>query len=122
MGIGTNNLYGDENSGSDEEIIDGVRKVLALLKEKHPPARILILSILPRQNEYFDGRSHAINKGISRLADKHTVFYHDRTELFRTAPGKVRKELYHDDELHLVETGYDVWDKDLKPVLEKLLK
>jgi lysophospholipase L1-like esterase len=122
LGIGTNNLYGDENSGSDEEIIDGVRKVLALLKEKHPPARILILSILPRQNEYFDGRSHAINKGISRLADKHTVFYHDRTELFRTAPGKVRKELYHDDELHLVETGYDVWDKDLKPVLEKLLK
>ena len=122
LGIGTNNLYGDQNAGNDEEIAKGIEAVVKLLREKLPGTKILLLSILPRQNDYFCNRLYAINSRISKLSTPGKVIYHDRTALFQEAPGKIKTELFNGDQLHLKKASYEVWDADLKPVVAELLK
>ncbi len=121
LAIGTNNLYGDQNAGSDEEIAAGVAAVVKLLRERLPGAKILLLSILPRENEYFCGRIHKINARLAKLAEDGKVIYHDRTALFLDASGGIRKDLFNTDLLHLAAPGYAVWDADLKPLLDAWL-
>jgi lysophospholipase L1-like esterase len=122
LGIGTNNLYDDANGGSDKEIVKGIFATVDLLHEKCPAAKILLLSVLPRQNEYFCNRVYAINAMVEAEAKKYPfVTYHDRTDKFQNAPSEIKVELFKSDKLHLVDVGYVVWDADLQPVLGKLL-
>jgi hypothetical protein len=37
-------------------------------------------------------------------------------------PGKIKPELFHEDQIHLNGTGYDAWDSDLGAVIRGLLK
>ncbi|MDA3798650.1 MAG: GDSL-type esterase/lipase family protein [Kiritimatiellae bacterium] len=122
LGIGTNNLYDDANSGNNQEIVKGIFATVDLLHEKCPSARILLLSLLPRQNEYFCNRVYAINAMIEAEVKKYPFLtYHDRTDKFQSEPSKIKDELFKSDKLHLVDAGYVVWDADLQPVLEKVL-
>jgi lysophospholipase L1-like esterase len=83
---------------------------------------VLVLSVLPRQNDYFCGRIAKVNAQAAKLADDERVFFHDRTALFQDAPGKIKAPLFNKDQLHLDGPGYKVWDADLRPVLERLLQ
>jgi lysophospholipase L1-like esterase len=124
LAIGTNNLYADHNSGTDEEIAAGIETIVKSLREKVPTAKILLLGILPRQNDYFSGRVLKINKRISKLADEKTVRFLDMDAKFEKTPGKgdVNEELYVPDKLHLSAKGYEVWAETMKPVFEEMVK
>lgn len=121
LAIGTNNLYDDVNGGGNEEIVRGVGAVAEELAKRHPQAKILILSILPRQNDYFCGRIEEINAGLAKLAVPGKILFHDRTDDFLESPGVVKKELFNNDMLHLSASGYTVWEEDVYPVLSGLL-
>jgi lysophospholipase L1-like esterase len=120
--IGTNNLYNDHNAGSDEEIAAGVGEIVKLLRTKLPGAKILLLDVLPRQNEYFTGRTKAINTLISKLDDGQNVRFLAMSDAFQTAPGKVRPELYTGDQLHLSAAGYARWAELMQPLFDQLMK
>ena len=75
--VGTNNLYGDFNAGTDDEIAAGIARIVGTLRTKLPRTRILLLGLLPRQNEYFGGRIVSINRSIARLDDGHAVRFLD---------------------------------------------
>lgn len=119
--IGTNNLYNDANSGSDEEIATGIETVVRLLRSKLPDAKVLLLGLLPRQNEWFSGRVTRINLLISKLDDGKTVRYLDMGTKFASAPGKVIPELYNQDQLHLVQKGYALWADTMAPLFDELM-
>jgi lysophospholipase L1-like esterase len=120
--IGTNNLYNDHNAGTDDEIARGIEAVVANLRKRLPDTKILLLGVLPRQNEHFSGRARNINALISKLADTKTVRYLDMTDAFQTAPGKIKPELYTKDQLHLAEPGYATWAAQIAPALAEMLK
>lgn len=119
--IGTNNLYDDANGGSDEEIAKGITTVVMLLRAKLPDSRILLLGLLPRQNEWFSSRVTRINAIIAKLDDGKSVRYLDMGSQFASAPGKVIPELYNKDLLHLAPKGYQVWADTMQPLFDELM-
>ena len=120
--IGTNNLYADRNGGSDEEIARGIETTVKTLRQKLPETKILLLAILPRQNEYFCGRIQRVNVSIAKLDDGKMVRYLDMGPKFQEAFGKVKADLYVADQLHLGPKGYQVWAETMDPLFTVMLK
>ncbi len=120
--IGTNNLYNDNNSGTDDEIAAGIAAVVHELRTRLPTTRLLVLGMLPRQNDWFCSRIARINAMTATLADGKLVSYLDLTPTFLAAPGQVTKELYSADQLHLGAAGYVAWDAAMAPLLDGLLR
>lgn len=120
--IGTNNLYSDFNAGTDDEIAAGITKIVQTLRTKLPKTKILLMGLLPRQNEYFSGRVKTINAIIAKLDDGKAVRFLDMGDQFATALGKVKPELYSPDQLHPNEAGYEVWADTMQPLFDAMLK
>ncbi|MDQ3815271.1 MAG: GDSL-type esterase/lipase family protein, partial [Armatimonadota bacterium] len=120
--IGTNNLYDDFNAGSDEEIAAGITAIVQELRKRLPNTKVLLLGILPRQNEWFSGRAQRINAIIKNLDDGQNVRFLDMSDKFQTELGKVKPELYSGDQLHLAKQGYEVWAQTMKPLFDEMLK
>jgi beta-glucosidase len=126
LGIGTNNLYGDKNAGSDAEIAKGVEAVVKLLREKLPDTKILLVALLPRQNDYFCNRIKKINGAIANLADDKTARFLNMWDVFmQQEQGTVKDDLYvekHGETLHPNDKGYDAMTEVMKPVIQEMLK
>lgn len=120
--IGTNNLYGDNNSGTDAEIADGVKQVITEVRAKLPTAKILVLGMLPRENAYFCDRIARINALVAPVADGANVRWLDAGASFLASPGTVKAELYRDDKVHLTTAGYTVWNAAIQPIVAELTK
>jgi len=120
--IGTNNLYGDANAGTDAEIAKGIEAIVTVLRKKLPKTKILLLGVLPRQNEYFSGRVRKINEKIAKLDDGKAVRYLDMGSSFLDAPGKIKSNLYNKDQLHLAKPGYEAWAAAMGPLFTEMLK
>lgn len=120
--IGTNNLYSDFNAGTDGEIADGIGLIVDELRQKLPNVRVLLMGLLPRQNEYFCQRIANINLTISKLAGRNRqVRFLDLGPQFMSAPGVVMPKLYNADQLHLVGAGYQVWADAMQPLFDAML-
>jgi lysophospholipase L1-like esterase len=120
--IGTNNLYSDFNAGTDEEIAAGITKTVQTLRAALPQTKLLLLAVLPRQNDYFSGRIVTINKIIAKLDNGKAVRFLDMGPQFATSLGKVKPELFHDDQLHVDTAGYQVWADTMQPLFDTMLK
>lgn len=127
LAIGTNNLYGDQNAGTDAEIAKGIEAVVRRLREKLPATKVLVVSILPRQNDFFCNRIRAINALTAKLDDGANVRVVDLWDAFHdaetgTPERRVKEALFNKDLLHLEAAGYAVWSEGLRPALEALLR
>jgi len=120
--IGTNNLYGDGNAGTDEEIASGISKIVSTIRAKSSTTKVLLLGLLPRQNDYFSNRTKHINALIAPLDDGKTVRFLDLSDRFQTEVGHVKPELYGPDQLHLVKAGYQVWADAMQPLFDSMMK
>lgn len=122
LGIGTNNLYGDHNSGTDAEIADGITQVVTVVRAKLPTAKVLVLGMLPRENAYFCDRIARINALVAPVADGAAVRWLDVGADFLAAPGTVKPEYYSNDKVHLVTAGYEAWNAAILPVVKPLVE
>ncbi len=120
--IGTNNLYGDNNAGSDEDIAAGITTIVSELRKRLPNTKILLLGVLPRQNDYFSKRAANINKVIAKLDNGETVRFLDMSDKFQTEVGKVKPELFGGDQLHINTAGYQMWADTMQPLFEQMLR
>ena len=121
LNIGTNNLYSDNNAGSDEEIAEGITAVVTTLRKKLPDAKILLCGILPRQNDYFSNRIIHINSLIGKLDDGKMVRFLDMKDKFADSPAQIKANLYNPDHLHLASEGYQVWADAMQPLFTSML-
>jgi lysophospholipase L1-like esterase len=116
--IGTNNA----GSNSAEEIADGIKAIVAKLREKLPETKILLLAIFPRGEKPGPVRDKLAqaSKLAAEVADGENVRFLDIGPNFLEADGTLSKDVMPDF-LHLSEKGYQIWaDSIEEPVSEML--
>src|SRR5699024_9721857 len=115
---GTNNI--GTNPAAD--IAKGIHAILEALHAKMPEAKVLLLSVLPRQPAKTDQIVHDLNSIISRFADNTRVHYFDLAVHFEYSLGHEKAELFVPDHVHLTAKGYEMWYKVMEPTFKKLIE
>jgi arylsulfatase A-like enzyme/lysophospholipase L1-like esterase len=118
--IGTNNT--GHRMQSPQEVAEGVRSILEVLKQKCPQSKILLHAVFPRGLSEFDParlNNVAINQYLQRLADGQQVQYVDLSAKFLAPDSSISREIMP-DLLHLSPAGYRVWAEGLEPKLKEL--
>ncbi|XP_034247330.1 platelet-activating factor acetylhydrolase IB subunit beta homolog [Thrips palmi] len=116
-------LAGTNNSGSSEEIAEGILEIVKVVRDKQPDAYIVLLSLLPRghlPNPLRD-RNEAINVII-----KEKALAMNKVEVLSIGQCLVQPDgtiSHHDmyDYLHLTNAGYEKAFEPLAELLQQLL-
>lgn len=132
--IGTNNtghqgrpqkeLNGAVYQCTAEQTAEGVKAILAKLRQKCPDAKILVLGIFPRganKDDKFRQQNEATNALVKGFADGQKVFFLDIGAKFLEADGTLSKSIMP-DLLHPNEKGYEIWAAAIEGRVKELLK
>lgn len=112
VNIGTNNL----RVNSNEEILEGLRFLVQVIKMQQPQAKITILGIYPRRD--YEDRIVLINKDIRTMTKSEKVGFADIGKLLLQKDGKIN-EAFFNDGLHPKASGYELLGKLLEIVIKK---
>ena len=113
--VGTNN-----RRDSAEDVAKGTKRIVDVIREKQPGAKILLSPILPRFPREDDpgdmnAKNEKTNAIIKELCDGKSVVWFDwRAGLYKD--GQLDKDLWYDRE-HPAEGGYRLWAKALSAFL-----
>lgn len=117
--IGTNNHW-----DKPPEIAEATRRILAMIAERHPESKTVLLPIFPRnllfKNEAGDLREHKrnleVNSLTASLADGKRVIWCDINAQLSDEKGLAKKGLFLDG-LHPNRDGYMIWYEAMQPIL-----
>lgn len=118
-------MIGTNNSGNNtsEQIADGIKEIVKILRTETPKTKVLVLGIFPRGPDKADKR-RLVNEGandiVKNLADDKMVFFLDIGGSFLQRDGTLGKDIMP-DLLHLSERGYTIWAEAIEPTVTKLL-
>lgn len=115
--IGTNNTSDGNNS---EEIMAGIQAVCERVRKQTPDAKIILMSILPRDNPATSSRRKLIdatNRLIADYAKKENFTHLDIGAGYTDDKGVIPKSLMP-DLCHPNEAGYKIWADALVPLLK----
>jgi lysophospholipase L1-like esterase len=118
---GTNNIGKTPKADAVRDAVEGIEAIIATCKAKAPNAKIILMAIFPRNDS--DEANKAVseaNPAIAKLADGKTVSFLNINNQLADTGGKLFYGMTVDD-LHLSLKGYEIWAKNLKPVLTELL-
>lgn len=116
--IGTNNTGG--NTGP--EIAEGVGAVVHQLRTDFPDTKILLLAIFPRgagPNDPNRLKNEEANRIIAKLHDGKHVFFKNINDKFLDADGRLIG--FRPDNLHPDAEGYEIWAREVAPILKSWL-
>jgi len=134
--IGTNNSD-DRNfkkAHNPQEIYNGTKAIVDLIKKTYPKIKILVLRIFPRGGDDEKGISPPVFKSSKKciyicheaglltreLADGKQVYWMDINRIFLLESGKINtKKIW--DLLHPSPAGAEAWAKAVRPTLLKLI-
>ena len=125
--IGTNN--NSAKSSRPEHVARGVERILEVVREKQPQAKIILLPIFPRLSragwtikchDAAHRRNLETNPLLHKLADGKRVFWLDFNSRLVDADGYVPYDLMNDG-IHPTDKGYAIWMEALSPLLDRLL-
>ncbi len=122
--IGTNNTgHFPRAEEPPVDTIIGIRKILRVVAEKQPRAKIVLTAIFPRGADITDAcrrRNAVVNREIAKFADGKTIFWLDFNCQFLTADGRLPRELFP-DLLHPAARGYEIWASAALPYAQAAL-
>ena len=115
--IGTNNLANDYPV---EDVMAGIDRIITLIREKQPQAKLIVSALLPRAGKDSELRQKAEkwNIEIERTALKRGVQCVNFWNRFLDADGNLLPKTFGDG-LHPTAAGYEIWTEALLPLLEK---
>lgn len=116
--IGTNNRDRNPN-----DIALGVRRILDVIRAKHPEAKTVLMPIFPRGADPSDAhrvRNEKVNEIIRNYADGKDVVWFDFNAKFLEDGGKLTKRVMN-DLLHPNENGYQIWLDAISPLFKRYL-
>ena len=111
INIGTNNL----RVNSNEEILEGLRFLVQVIKSHQPKADITLLGFYPRRD--YEDRILLINKDIRRMTRVEQIRYADIGKGLFLETGKVNESFFTDG-LHPNLEGYEILGKQLQKLLK----
>ena len=112
-------MIGTNNRDVPTDTAKGVEKILDLIKQKQPGARILLSPIFPRgrPDDKNRARNEEVNRLIKNFADGEKVLWIDFNSEFLEKDGTMRQGVMMNDLLHPVKAGYEIWLKELEKYL-----
>lgn len=116
--IGTNNGGRDING-----IADSIRRIVALVSEKHPESKVVLMPIFPRGAKPDDKARVAnekINAIISGIPNGKNIIWLDFNDKFLQPDGTLTTDVMN-DLLHPNENGYRIWWNALEPVVREVV-
>ena len=116
--LGTNNL--GHRQDTPEVCADNMRAFLALLREKSPDSKILLLGILPRGDAKLNEAIFAANRLYSHLADGKQIVYADVGGIFLPQGATAVSAELMPDKVHPSANGYQLLGAAIKTQLGKL--
>lgn len=122
--IGTNNMDRGPATTADYTV-NGIRTIIARLREMFPDAKILLLAVFPRSQpetspvpgKQYRVRIAAVNAMLPALADGKHVFFKDINRIFLNEDDTLKIELMP-DQLHPNTAGYYLWAKEVEPIVQ----
>jgi beta-glucosidase len=116
--VGTNNA----DSGSADEIAQGVAAIVEELRHRLPKAKVLLLGVFPRgqRPDEIRAKLDSVNVRIARLDDGSDVKFLDIGKAFLNEDGTISREVMP-DYLHLSLQGYRIWAEAMEPTLRLML-
>lgn len=118
--IGTNNTGHRMDSAGDTA--SGVRRILDVLQDRKPNAKIILCSIFPsgeKPDHQWRVRNNEINKTIEKFVDGDKIVGLNMDSRYLDAEGNLPKSIMA-DALHPGAEGYKLWADALEPILVKL--
>ena len=109
--IGTNNLH----INTEDEIIEGLSKLIKAIRIRQPKSRIVMIGILPRNGK--EAKIEKLNLKIAQMADLEGIDYEQIGGALVLDNGKINESLFTDG-LHPNSKGYKILAKDLQQVLK----
>jgi lysophospholipase L1-like esterase len=112
--IGTNDL---SHRASVEQVVRGTEEILFKLRHELPQARLIVQSVLPREQERAED-IHEVNIHLRQFSAAPSVKaeFVDLNALLADERGALRSD-YSLDGVGLNEAGYETWLEALRPVL-----
>jgi beta-glucosidase len=120
--IGTNNT--GHRAEDPKTTAAGVKRLIDEIRLRLPDTKVLLLAIFPRGEKPDDSLrniNERVNRLIARNADgRHVYFLNINAAL--TAPDGTLSEDVMPDLLHPNAKGYEIWQREMQPLLQELLR
>jgi beta-glucosidase len=121
-------MIGTNNTGFRQEapelIYAGIKRDIAEIRKRLPKAKLLLLAIFPRGEKPDDTLrvlNEKVNAMLPKLADNKHVFFLNMNKAFLAADGTLSKDIMP-DLLHPNAEGYKIWQREMQPELDKLMR
>jgi lysophospholipase L1-like esterase len=85
-----------------------------------PNSKIILLGALPFFEKNYYAKNRHLNSILEGFNDEETVFWLDMGPAFLLPNGHQNTTLYVKDLGHLSAAGYEVWQRTMEPLLNKL--
>ena len=113
------------NNGGDtwDDVAAGVKECVRLIREKQPQAKLILQAILPwgeKSGNYHRIKDAKTNEEIRKLADGKSVFWLDFGAKLLNAKGELTRDMA-DDFVHPTTKGYEIWSRELLPLVGEAL-
>jgi lysophospholipase L1-like esterase len=122
--IGNNNMFFTPETGI-ESAAKGIELCMKNLRDKFPKTPIIVAKILPAHepNNRFYEDIKKTNAALDplKLESNPNVMVLDMWNDFTTADGKINKELFTSDKIHLSPAGYAAYANRLHPMIHEIL-
>ena len=120
--LGTNNF---PKNASDEDIANtakAMKRIVTVLREKHPEAKVLLMPALPRGREK-DSPYRAIHEKYNRLIREHAdgrdvIWIGELYDKLNPGGGDIPKDILCDG-VHPGKKGYRIWGETMLPYMRK---
>jgi len=119
----SNDIAGDQDDKSPEQVAQLFRKTLFIIRKKFPDTPVFWIGITPTSARWHVWPEiKEANELIRNICENHHNTYFINTEqAFLNANGLPRNELFVADKLHLNADGYSIWAEIIKKQLNKVL-
>ena len=123
--IGTNNAAGCY----PDETVEGIRRVIDVIQEKQPEAKIVLMAIFPRgkvpAKSHLNERDMVVNELMRLYARDYygndRVMWLDINDKFMRPNGELKVELFDFEYLHPIDGGYKIWREAIEPIMKETI-
>ena len=116
-------MIGTNNPHPPEQTAEGIKAILAHLREKRPTTRVLLLAVFPRGDKTSPWRAHnaRVSTLASSVADGKMIHYLDIGPAFLADDGSLSRDIMP-DLIHLSLKGYQIWAAAIEAKVAALLE